>query len=525
MQDFNKENKSSMRKSLLYIVVLILVAGVTGCKKWLDLQPQDGIIKEEFWKTKEQVKAAVFGIYSSLQEPASGTYGRTNYIPALSELLFVWGEGRADNVAPATFTSNDDIELVNVNIQPVNVNVNWRPFYRTINFCNTVIQKAPEVLANDNTFTQAELDHYISEALSVRALMYFYLVRSFGDVPLKLTATLTDEDITPIAKSSKDSILNQIVKDLTEAEAKAVVTHGDRASDKGRITKYSINAIQADVYLWMDRYADCITACDKVINSQKFGLIRGATVNGPIIEYNSSWFNTLYFNGNSDEGIFELQFDAQRLNPYFLMFSSSVARRWVATPDLMDRVFSVDFTNSDNFDIRGDGASVRSATSTIWKYVGATFTTLRNIDQSYAHWFFYRYADILLLKAEALNESGLGQQSLDIIYNVRRRANALAATDLTPTPADKNLIQDFILQERSREFCFEGKRWYDVLRNAKRNNYQRLGILLNMVSLSVPSNMQQSAQAKMQDKNAHYLPIYLNELQTNNLLVQNPFYR
>jgi starch-binding outer membrane protein, SusD/RagB family len=111
------------------------------------------------------------------------------------------------------------------------------------------------------------------------------------------------------------------------------------------------------------------------------------------------------------------------------------------------------------------------------------------------------------------------------VYTIRRRANALVATDLAPAPSDKNLIQDFILQERAREFCFEGKRWFDILRNAKRNNYQRLSIMLNMIALSVPSNMQQSAQIKMLDKNAHYLPIYLNELQTNRLLVQNPFYR
>jgi starch-binding outer membrane protein, SusD/RagB family len=515
-----------MRKSISYIFIVLLVAATTGCKKWLDLQPQDGIIKEKFWKTKEQVRAAVIGIYSSMQEPSSGTYGRTNYIPSLSEQLFVWGECRADNISASTFTSIDDIDLVNVNIQPVNVNANWRPFYKTINLANTVIQKAPEVLANDNTFTQAELNNYLSEALTIRALMYFYLVRSFGDVPLKLDATLTDEDVKPLAKSPADSILAQIVLDLQNAENNAVTTYGDPASDKGRVTKYTVNAIQADVYLWMDKYAETITACNKIINSQRFGLIRGATVNGPFIEYNDNWFNTLYYNGNSDEGIFELQFDPQRLNPYFPMFSSSISnRRWVAATDIMDRVFTVDFSNSDNYDIRGDGGSVRSATSTIWKYVGATRTALRSIDQSYAHWFFYRFADILLLKAEALNETGQGQAALDLIYNVRRRANALAATDLTPDPSDKTLIQDFILNERSREFCFEGKRWFDVLRNAKRNNYQRLSLLLNMVAMSVPSNMQQSAQAKMRDKNAHYFPIYLNELQVNNLLVQNPFYR
>jgi starch-binding outer membrane protein, SusD/RagB family len=194
-------------------------------------------------------------------------------------------------------------------------------------------------------------------------------------------------------------------------------------------------------------------------------------------------------------------------------------------PQIMDVVFTVDFTNNLNYDIRADGASVRAATSSIWKYVGASATALRATDQSFAHWFFYRYADVLLMKAEALNETGAGAEALNIIYNVRKRANALDATDLLPTAADKTLIQDFILQERSREFCFEGKRWYDILRFAKRSNYARLPILLNAVSTSVPSNLQQSAQAKMLDHNSHYFPIYLSEMQTNNLLVQNPFYR
>lgn len=513
-------------KLLTYSFIVLAAVSFSSCKKWLELKPLDGIVKEEFWKTKEQVRAAVFGIYSSMMEYSSGTYGRDNYIPSMAELFFVWGEGRADHVANATASSVDDIALINVNIQPTNVNANWRPFYRTINFCNTVIEKAPEVLANDNTFTQQQLNNYVSEALTIRALMYFYLARTFGEVPLKLDATLSDENITPIPKSTQAQIFAQIVKDLTEAESKAVTTYGDADSDKGRVTVYTINALLADVYLWMEKYTESVAACDKIINSGRFGLIRGATKNGVVIEYNENWFNTLYYNGNSNEGIFELQFSQQRLNPYFQLFSSSIpSRRWTAVPDLMDRVFTIDFTNDQNYDIRGDGGSVRAATSTIWKYMGANATALRALDQSYAHWFFYRYADILLMKAEALNELGRGQEALDLVYTIRNRANALQATDLTPAPNDKNLIQDFILEERAREFCFEGKRWFDVLRNAKRKNYERLGILLSMVAISAPSNMQQSAQAKLRDYNSHYLPIYLYEMQTNKQLVQNPFYK
>ena len=103
-------------------------------------------------------------------------------------------------------------------------------------------------------------------------------------------------------------------------------------------------------------------------------------------------------------------------------------------------------------------------------------------------------------------------------------ANALPATALTPDPADVNAVSDYILAERAREFAFEGKRWFDLLRFAKRNNYARLDILLDLVTRSVPSDRQQSAIAKFKDFNSHYLPINSGELQDDPNLVQNPFY-
>jgi len=137
----------------------------------------------------------------------------------------------------------------------------------------------------------------------------------------------------------------------------------------------------------------------------------------------------------------------------------------------------------------------------------------------------YRYADILLMKAEAQNQLGNGQEALNIIALIRARARALIATAANPAANDKVAIADYILKERAREFAFEGKRWYDILRNARRNNYQRLDLLLDMVAGTVPPNRQQSAIAKFKDKNCHYLPIYTYELTTNKALVQNPFYK
>ncbi len=498
-----------LHKIILKISCLTLLLTAISCNKWLDLQPEDGITGAEFWQTKEQVGAAVTGAYSSLLGSQTGAR-------PLVEQLFLWGELRADMISSTTATTAEQVDVINVNILPTNSITNWRSIYQTINYCNTVIDFAPQVLQRDQTFTQDALNKYISEVKALRALMYFYLVRSFGEVPLKTRATSSDQEIEQLVKSTQEQVLTQILKDLNEAETSAVLSYGNQAKDKGRITKYTINAIQADVYLWMDRYTDCIAACDKIISSNRFGLVSGVS--------SDAWFSTLYANGNSNESIFEFQFDQQKLNPFYTMFMTT-RRQFLANTTVMEDLYTVDFVDPLNKDIRGDGASVRSTDNVIWKYIGLNNTQARAQEESYAHWFVYRYPDVLLMKAEALNESGNGQAALDLVYFVRARAKALAATNTNPDPSDKNSVAEFILEERAREFAFEGKRWYDLLRNAKRNNYERLNLLLSMVAKTVPPDRQQSAIAKFRDKNSHYFPIYFYELQTDKLLVQNPFYR
>jgi len=493
------------------VLILVAVLSLSSCKKWLDLQPQDGITGAEFWKTKEQVQSAVFGIYAALTGPAV-----SSNTSAVSESFFIWGELRADMIASTLATTNEQVDVINVNILPTNRIVNWRGIYQVINYCNTVLDFAPAVLQRDATFTQAALDKYIAEAKTIRALMYFYLARTFGDVPLKIKATSSDREIEQIAKSTQADVLAQVVNDLGEAEPLAVLTYGDQASDKGRITKYTVNAIQADVHLWMENYDACIAACNKLTTAGRFGLLDGSSAN--------TWFTNLFVTGNSNESIFELQFDRQRLNPYFPLFMTN-SRRLIASPVVMDDIYQLDLVNPLNVDIRGDGAAVRSSDNVIWKQIGLSNSTARAAEESYAHWIFYRYADILLMKAEALNQKGSGQEALDIVYQIRSRGRALVGTDLAPSASDKDGVADFIIAERARELAFEGKRWFDLLRNAKRENYRRIGILLNMVSTTVPPDRQQSAITKFRDHNSHYLPIFSYELETDKLLVQNPFYR
>ncbi|QJD95249.1 RagB/SusD family nutrient uptake outer membrane protein [Mucilaginibacter robiniae] len=498
------------------ILITVLALSFCSCNKYLDLKPQDGLTRQDFWQSKEQIQSAVIGIYSSMLS-AQGDR-------ALPEYLFMWGELRADMIAPYQGgTSNDELNIISDNVLASNGITNWRVFYRIINYCNTVLDYAPGVLKVDNTLTQAQLNAYLSEALAIRSLMYFYLVRTFGDVPLKLKSTSSDNDLVQLAKTSQQDVLKQVVTDLNTAEGYALPTYGNSITDRGRITKFTINTLQADVYLWMDQYENCITACDKVINSGRYGLITG----------DAGWFVNLFVNGNSNEGIFELQYDSQVLNPFYNMFLTT-KRRYLAEPNIIEDFYGVDLSDDNNRDIRGVDVAVHIADLTIWKYVGLTATTLRTQDISYAHWMVYRYADVLLMKAEACANSGKGQTTLDIISQIRRRAHALdnsavnssiSGTSMNVDPTDVGGLTDYILAERAREFAFEGKRWFDVLRNAKRNNYARLDLLLNMAARSVPADNQQAAINKFKDARSHYLPIYQYELTTDPNLVQNPFYK
>jgi starch-binding outer membrane protein, SusD/RagB family len=489
-----------MKKIYLHILLILLVTGLGSCKKWLHLKPQDGIVGDEFWNTKEQVEAAVTGVYTSLQ--------------ANTELFFIWGEARADMVAPGFRASQEELDIVNLNMLPNNRFVNWRTIYQSINYCNTIIQLAPGVLQKDNTFDQAQLDRALGQALAIRGLLYFYLVRSFGEVPLNTKATVSDNDVVNLAKSSKEEVLNQIAEDLQRATATLPETYGAVARDKGRVTRYGANAILADVYLWMDKYNEAAAECDKIINANKFSLVS-----------RFNFFTDVFYNGNSRESIFELQFDEQRLNPFYDMQVPS-RKRWGAAPHLVDMVYGIDLVSPiPKYDVRGENTSFRSSDYTIWKYMGADNfgDDLRVQDQSFAHWIFYRYADVLLMKAEALNEINKPLEASRIVKTIRERANAVDLKVMDSVA--KSPMSVYILEERQRELAFEGKRWYDVLRNAKRNNYEKRQLLLEMATISLPADRRQAAFAKLADNNSHYFPIFLYELQTNKLLEQNSFYK
>jgi starch-binding outer membrane protein, SusD/RagB family len=490
------------------VISAVLIIFISGCKDWLSLKPQDGLTSDSYWQTKEQVKAAVTGCYSSMMDNPSTTDNNRTAV----ELFFLWGELRADMLSPNSNATNEEKATMNSIISPNYSLCNWRPIYRTINYCNTLIQLAPNVLKTDETFTQEALNGYLAEALAIRGLMYFYLVRTFGEVPLKLDATLSDEVVLTRPKNTSAEVLHQIVADLNAAEQMATISYGTIMENKGRLTKYGVNAIQADVYLWKEQYDSCIIACDKVISSGQFGLV--------------DHYADLFMVGKTSESIFELEFDPQVLNPFYNLFGTDVGRKFLSSQRVVDEVYMIDLDDpSEIYDHRGNNVSLKYSNLSVWKYLGLNSSTGRTVAQSYAPWIFYRYADILLMKAEACAQINRGSESLDMIAQIRERAQAISLTEQIISPDDVSGLTDYILAERAREFSFEGKRWFDVLRNAKRNHYERKSLLVNLITSIAPETLQTTMVNNIQDTLSHYLPIFTYELQTDKALIQNNFYK
>lgn len=494
------------------LAIFILFVSASSCDNYLDLRPQDGIIRDEFWKTKEDIQAAVIGIYSSMLNNPPGA----SDFP-LSQYLFMHGELRGGMVVEGINVTDDARDIMNTNVLPSNELTDWAVFYRTINYCNTVIDLAPAVRKEDPTLTETQLNHYLSEALAIRAYLYFTLARTFKDVPLKLQATKSDQDNFQIPTSPQAAVFEQVINDLKLAESYAVEDYGDNASNKGRITSYAINAMLADVYLWNEDYESALAATKKVTDSAKFSLIEAAA---------STWFTTVFARGNSSESIFELQYTTANLGPFYGIFLQRPQFKGRAL--LMDEVFGIDYDKPENKDIRGDEAALIGATGEIYKFTGLSNDDRKALQDSDTHWFIYRYADVMLMQAEALARLGGEQNGLDalaIINQIRENRKALDQTKQNVAPTDTNALIDYILAERARELAFEGKRWYDVLRVARANNYERKQLLIDLAIANAPADKQQSIIAKLRDPNSHYLPIYTFELFTNKALVQNPFYK
>lgn len=501
-----------MKNIKLYTILLLLTLGFTSCDDYLNVLPENDQVADEFWQNKEEVEAVIGAIYVKYRETIKEQ--------------FVYGELRGNSIEFGTLISSDEYNIWRRNILPTNSYCKWGKWYEIINLANMVIAYSPEVKDRDASFTAELMNSYTAEAHYLRGLAYFFLVRNFRDVPLIVEPYLNDSQKYEIPKSSEDEIWQLILEDLLIAEAgtKSFYSDQDAWMSKGRATKWTVKTTLADVYLWTEQYEKAIIACNDVISSGRVGLIAGYNA----VTDENNWF-TIFSEGNTNEGIFELQWDYESDQTNSELFS------WFGNDPYRYRISlntSELFTLSEG-DIRGLNATYQLPFGQIWKYIGitagsrASITGLgatRSDTEKDQNWIMYRMADVILMKAEALVMRGTGddyQTATDLVNQIRERAQVTVLAD--PLTSELEML-DLVLNEKALEFVAEGKRWYDLLRVAKRNNYQYNDYMIDEVLKNASANSALIIQASLKNKDSHYLPIHSDELESNGALVQNPYY-
>lgn len=483
----------------IYFLALFLLAMPFSCSDWMELIPPQGLIREEFWKTKEDVQAVIMGAYQSFAE--------------MDEKLFKYGEIRADMVAADYNVSSDELKIMESNIYPDNWYCNWEDFYKVINYCNEVIKNAPLVQDLDDTFSDFLMKGYISEAIYLRSLAYFYLVRIYKDIPYVIEPTESDDADIYLEKMDGIEILELIRADLLEYRKYATIDGYPTLTElKGRATKAALDALLADISLWLFDYEAVITYTGNVEANPDFVLM-------PMDKYFE-----LYHPGNSLESVFEFQFDTE-LDQSNSMFGLTWrnSHQYIPSEKALE-MFALDYKSPERK--RGEETSIAKYGEDeyiIWKYVGADGdgkTTRTGTEQNSANLIIYRLADVKLMKAEALAQLGRFPEARDIINEIRERA------DLTPvSPAlTMSAYEDAILEERALELAYEGKRWFDLMRMGRRNDYARKSKLIEIIVQNVPSTQKRILAIKLTNPLGWYLPIHERELERNKNLVQNPYY-
>ena len=543
----------------------MMALGLGSCSDFLEIEPLNDIVLDKFWNEENDVENIVAGCYSGMQ----------NRI--LIERMIVWGELRSDHLIGGTGVQ-DNINIQNIlkeNITANNVYTSWGEFYDIINRCNTVLHYSPLVAERDPNYTETELMATRAEVSAIRDLCYFYLIRTFRDVPYSTQPFLDELQQMAMPATKFDAVLDSLITDLENVKSYAVKTYPVSKTNYqcGRITQDAIHAMLAEMYLWKKDYANSVKYADMVIDAKTqrfqdeidnaggnsssykmfdgYPLIYDSYTTGNI--YGNA-YGTIFGSGASRESILELIFadDNTRLANHGLSFlygnqktsPGIVKPADFITTDVSDASYKV---FCDKYDTRNYENLYKMSASQygVAKYVcksGMVSISSTEITSSaspsypeeycHANWILYRLTDVMLLKAEALvqmvdgdakteaNDSLL-RAAYDIVSVINKRSNC-ATTYMPITYANystKSQMENLVFEERARELMFEGKRWYDLVRRSLRDG--NTSYLVQQVTRKGSDNAS-VVQAKLAKMDAIFWPYNLDELKVNPYLVQNP---
>lgn len=419
-----------MKKNRI-IIALFVVFSVFSCSdSFFDLKPSDKVSTGKIYKTAEDFDIAVIGCYAKLQSQVS--------------FYTECAEYRSDNMqltAPTTGTQDRyDIDQFKETAANGILNDAWANFNNGVYRSNLILDQIDA--AEFNTTLKAQ---YKAEALFLRALNYFNMYRIWGGVPTTRTVVTVAEALK-VKRSSEQEMYDLIVKDLKEIVDNNMLPDSYKGNGIGRATSGAAKALLGKVYLTFHKWDEA-----KGILSQLIGKYSLQKNPADVFDVN---------NKMNSEIIFAIRFNKTVVGEgHGYWYSSANAN----SPDFPTPQLIAAY--NDLMDGRKDLISLEKVGNTyvIKKYYDEADVSTNNTGNDF---ILLRYADVLLMYAEALNEIAYSNtqdsDAMTALTEVRERAG-LKAIKITDLP-NKDAFRKAIMEERQREFPFEGHRWFDLVR-------------------------------------------------------------
>ncbi|MCL3779355.1 RagB/SusD family nutrient uptake outer membrane protein [Prolixibacteraceae bacterium JC049] len=530
---------NKLNKYIQWYIALLVIALFTGCNV-LDVDPKDALGGKGFYQDDKDAFAVKTGLYNTLQ--------------SLVEEQMIFGELRADLISPARGAKHhrDYLEFMDNNVSAGNKFLDWTNYYTLINQCNDALESLPMVSGFDPDVNQMMYNHIYGEILWLRSWAYFSLVRNWGDVPFITKPVLSVNDAVAIAPTDENIILDQLEDDLMWASKHVFVNWGwgkgsriDAMWNHETVNMCATIGLLADVLIYRDKFEEAWTqdVLLKILTKQQVNRDDPSTqedwhnsfnLTGGNLDQGKEWFNVMFRYANEryksswrEQGLV-LAFDSENYGGGGGIYNEAHQLVWMTSNDksaggayivkpseVAVRKWKL---NVDEF--RGEGYSYyidkneRYTDTLIWKNVGIDPEgNMREPFQTYGNVNILRTAHLYLKGAEVANRLGHIGKAIELINECRLRVSLGAAPVNSSATIEE--VEDAIMEERALELAFEGERWYDLVRIAKRRNDPNY--LIDRVVDSVPASERDALRARLQLQalNGWKLPYGTNARQLN----------
>lgn len=462
-----------MKSKLIITCSVGLILTILGCKDWLNELPINTVTEDQAWQTATDAEGAVAKGFAIFRRALAGLTKddtpSTTRNGAWGDYYF-WGDMRSGD----WITPNNDGDwqagfenrlIARTQLEPM---TNWRVFYRAIEQCNLVLENVPNI---NEGFAPGRKEQLLAEARFLRALSHFYAARVWGDIPINLTA----RNVYPLGREPIKDVMEMVVAEITDiVDLLPWQYEGSRKLSTSRGNKGAALALKAHAQMWISDYEGASASIKQILDSGTFGL-------APIER-----FRDLFDRGETEEMIFQMYYNAAigefsdyyghiltfyLTNPYTSRgdLSLAVPRSKILEiyPDyardksdkrVAEFFQSVDFSvsASELRPIFADPLQNGERQIMFAKFRKAKDLTYNLMDGPIP---IFRYADVVLLKAEADARLNRVDEALDLLNSIKERAG-IPLFEKTDQP----LLIEEIVEERRRELIGEYHRVYDLVR-------------------------------------------------------------